>query len=121
MTVLQDVKKILGIHPDDTSYDFDVVTHIATAFSVLAQAGVGDAEGFTVGEDTEWVDLYEDPSLNLIRTYVYLYVRMIFDPPANSFATTAMKEQLTELLHRINTRCEELARPYHEEVVLNVE
>lgn len=109
-SILVGTKKILGLAEDYTAFDHDVITHINTAFSTLTQLGVGPAEGFMIDDDTaEWIDFISDSDLqyNSVKTYVYLRVRMLFDPPATSFVITAMNEQIKELEWRLNVHREE--------------
>lgn len=107
-SILKSTKKILGIADDYTVFDLDILTHINTAFSTLTQLGVGPSEGFMIeDEDAEWVDfLGEDLILNSVRSYVYLKVRQLFDPPQTSYLIAAMEKQIAELEWRLNTHRE---------------
>lgn len=102
-SILRSVKKTLGIEPNDTSFDLDVITHINSVFSNLAQIGPGPEDGFMIEDDTAmWDDfLIGDRLLNNVKTYVFLCVRLIWDPPATSFAITAMERQKDEMAWRI--------------------
>ena len=109
-SILNTVKKILGLTPEETVFDLDVITHINTAFSTLYQLGVGPTTGFAIEDDTTtWDDFIAgDISIvNACKTYVYLRTRLLFDPPPTSFALQAMKEQLTEYEWRISALREE--------------
>jgi hypothetical protein len=103
-SILTSTKKILGLDESYTAFDWDVITHINAAFSILNQLGVGPLEGFFI-EDTsmEWGD-YPVPNnqLNLIKTYVYLKVRILFDPPQTSFLLSAATDQIKEYEWRLN-------------------
>lgn len=112
-SILTGTKKILGISEQDTSFDFDVMTHINSVFSTLQQLGVGPAEGYMIEDASdEWFDYIEDNnSYNMIKTYMYLKVRMAFDPPATSFHINAMQEQIREHEVRISTNREWLLDP----------
>jgi hypothetical protein len=104
-SILNSTKKILGLMTADTSFDLDVITHINTAFSTLYQLGVGPSTGFAIEDATpEWDDFIDgDISIvNACKTYVYLRVRLLFDPPPTSFAIQSMKEQLQECEWRIS-------------------
>jgi len=106
-SILISTKKILGLAADYTVFDLDVLTHINAAFSILHQLGVGPDEGFFVEDDTEtWTDFQllagSEPSIGLVRTYVYLKVRMLFDPPATSFLQESMSNQIKEYEWRLN-------------------
>lgn len=107
--ILESIKKVLNIPSDYAAFDQDVLMHTNSVFSTLHQLGVGPDEGYMV-EDVEatWdTFLGDDPRLNNIKTYIYLRVRMLFDPPATGFHTTAMREQIQELEWRINAHRED--------------
>jgi hypothetical protein len=108
-SILDSVKKTLGISEDDTSFDVDVIMHINSALARLNQLGIGPEQGFAIEDsDATWDDfLNGDLRLNNVKTYTYLYVRRLFDPPTNSFATEAMKDQIDQLEWCINVRREE--------------
>jgi hypothetical protein len=108
-SILTSTKKILGIAEEYTAFDLDVITHINTAFSTLTQLGVGPAEGFMIeDESAEWDDfIVEDLQYNSVKTYVFLRVRQLFDPPQTSYLITATNEQIKELEWRLNTHREE--------------
>lgn len=103
-SILNSVKKILGIAPDYDAFDTDVIIHINSVFSTLNQLGLGPSEGFMIEDDSAvWEDfLLGDMRLNAIKTYVYLRVRVLFDPPTTGFTLTALQEQIKELEWRMN-------------------
>jgi hypothetical protein len=103
--ILQSTKKLLGIDPDDQSFDLDIITHINSEFSILTDLGVGPEEGFVIDEYTEWESyLSDDPvKLSKIKTAVYLRTRLLFDPPTQAFLLEAVKEQLREAEWRLST------------------
>jgi hypothetical protein len=109
-SILNSTKKVLGIAEDYTVFDVDVIMHINTALSTLTQLGVGPAEGFTV-EDAgdEWEDFVDpdDHQFNAVKSYVYLKVRMLFDPPSTSYLIAAQQKQIEELEWRLNVHREE--------------
>jgi hypothetical protein len=103
-SILKSTKKILGLADDYTPFDLDVITHINAAFSILDQLGVGPAGGFMIEDETTvWGD-YVAPlnQLHLIKTYVFLKVRLLFDPPTTSFLIEAMNNQIKEYEWRLN-------------------
>lgn len=108
-SILTSTKKILGISEDYTVWDLDIITHINTAFSTLTQLGVGPASGFSIeDENPTWDDFFgEDDLDHSVKTYVFLKVRQLFDPPQTSYQIGAMERQITELEWRLNTRREE--------------
>lgn len=103
-SILASTKKVLGIQGAYRAFDEDIIMHINAAFSILAQLGVGPAEGFSIeDESAKWAD-FEVPAiqLNLVRTYVFLKVRLLFDPPTTSFLIEAMDNQIKEYEWRLN-------------------
>jgi hypothetical protein len=103
-SILKSTKKILGLDAAYTPFDLDVITHINAAFSILNQLGIGPEDGFFIEDDTVTWDEYLVPpnQLHLIKTYVYLKVRMLFDPPATSFLIEALNNQIKEYEWRLN-------------------
>lgn len=104
-SILNDVKKVLGIEPDYDVYDVDVLMHINSAFSTLSQLGVGPQQGFGVDDATAvWTDFLETehPEYRALKSYVYLRVKRLFDPPQTGYLDTAIKEQIQELEWRLN-------------------
>ncbi len=125
-SILTSVKKVVGITELDTSFDPDIIMHTNTVFSVLNQLGVGPVDGFMI-EDVEptWDDflnvrqvgqlqsdgsvIYTDQQLsavnkllNMVKSYVYLRVRLMFDPPQTSFVIESQNKQIEQLEVRIS-------------------
>ena len=108
-SILISTKKVLGIAEDYTAFDLDIITHINTAFSTLTQLGVGPVTGFMI-EDAEpvWADFYaDDLQYNAVKSYVFLRVRQLFDPPQTSYLIAATERQIQELEWRLNVHREE--------------
>lgn len=103
-SILTNVKKIVGIVELDTSFDPDIIMHINSVFSVLTQLGIGPDEGFMVEDSTPtWDDFLDgDKRLNMLKTYVYLRVRLLFDPPQTSFVIESLNKQIEELEVRMS-------------------
>lgn len=103
-SILISTKKVLGIAEEYTAFDIDIIMHINSVFSILAQLGVGTAEGFFIEDSTaEWGDFIDNDNVyNMLRSYVFLKVRMLFDPPNTSFLVTAMEKQIQEYEWRIS-------------------
>lgn len=108
-SILNTVKHTLNLLPDDHVFDPTVLLHINSTLSTLTQLGVGPTQGFRIDDDTaNWTDLLSgDDRLNNVKSYVYLQVRLLFDPPGNSFAVTAIQKQIEELQWRINVARED--------------
>lgn len=104
-SILTSTKKVLGIADDYTVYDLDIINFINAAFSILNQLGVGPVEGFMIEDaSTEWEE-FNIPmnQLNLVRTYVFLKARILFDPPSTSFLIEASTKQIEEYEWRLST------------------
>lgn len=103
-SILNNVKKLLGIDSDDDSFDVDVMTIINSTILSLAQMGIGPSNGFIVTSiENEWTDWIVTPTINLegIKTYLYLKTKLIFDPPTNSTVIEAFNKSLSELEWRM--------------------
>lgn len=107
-SILTTVKKTLGLDEAYTAFDLDITLHINSILSNLNQIGVGPVNGFQIeDESTTWGDfLGDDPRLNNVKSFMYLKVRMLFDPPATSFAIDAFERNAKELEYRIYTTME---------------
>lgn len=107
-SILASIKKMLGLEDEYTPFDMDVIIHINTAFMTLCQAGIGPKEGFAVTDYNQtWSDfLTNKVMLGGVKTWVYLQVKMLFDPPTNSFVMDAYKTQADQILWRLNVQAE---------------
>lgn len=103
-SILLSTKKNLGLDESVTDFDVDIIMCINTSIDVLTQLGVGPIEGFSISseEDTWKKFIGEDPRLNIVKTYVFLKTKMIFDPPTVGSLVTEYKDQIKELEWRIN-------------------
>lgn len=102
-SILDSTKKILGIEAEYTAFDLDIMTHINSIFSILHQLGIGPASGFRIDDNgSVWSDFVDDDRMISVKTYVFLRVRLLFDPPTTSFHQAALKEQYQELEWRLN-------------------
>lgn len=108
-SILTSTKKILGIEEDYTAYDVDILMHINSVFSTINQLGIGPVDGFSIEDaDATWdAFLGSDLRLNSVKQYVYLQVRLFFDPPSTSYLVDAFKNQVKELEWRLNVVREE--------------
>lgn len=109
-SILISTKRVLGISESYTAFDLDIITHINATFSVLSQLGVGPAAGFMIDDETDvWANfLVPNLQLNLVRTYIFLKVRLLFDPPTTSYLIDAVKDQIREYEWRLNQMRESL-------------
>lgn len=98
-SILNDIKKLLNVQEEDESFDTDIIIHINSAFFVLNQLGVGPKIPFTIEDKTSvWEDFLPDSNRNFaaVKTYVYLKVKIVFDPPTSSYVLTSMQNQINE-------------------------
>ena len=102
--ILTAIKKLLGITEEDESFDIDVIIAINSAFMVLNQLGVGPHEGFMISDSMSTWDefLLDGKQLEAVKTYVYLKVKLIFDPPSSSTVLEAFQRQISEYEWRLN-------------------
>lgn len=119
-SILDSTKKVLGIDPAYVAFDQDITTFINSTFAKLYQLGVGPENGYAITDKTDnWVDyLADDLTLNDVQAYVYLSVRLLFDPPQTAYLIQAFERQLDELGFRINVRREEIKYPWNVPVVM---
>ena len=98
-TILSTIRKLLGMEDDYTYFDNDILIHVNTAVSILSQLGI---ENIRVTEETTWEDLLKNENaFELVKDYIFLFTRKIFDPPANSFVVDSYEKTLKELEWRI--------------------
>lgn len=116
-SILTSIKKLIGYDEADDSFDTDLIMHINSVLAILRQLGVGPSEGFRIkDESTTWDEFIpEEQFLDDVKTFVYLKVRLIFDPPQSSAMMDAMNRTLSELEWRINIAAEELISAEKEE------
>ena len=117
-SILTSIKKLLGIAEDYKHFDDDIIMHINSVFSILTQLGVGPEEGFSIKDETAvWTDFVpENPKLESIKTYVYMKVRLIFDPPLSSAVIECMKQSIAEFEWRLNHEVESSQSSGEEEI-----
>lgn len=109
-SILTSIKKLLGISEEYTQFDSDIIMHINTVFLNLTQLGVGPSSGFFIEDSSaEWsdfVNIEDNAQLQAIKTYVYLKVKLLFDPPLSSSVTESYNRQIAELEWRLNVAVE---------------
>lgn len=105
-SILLTIKSMLGgLDPSyDSEFDLDIIVNINTSLSTLAQCGIGPEEGYEIKSDEEtWEDyLGGDKRLNMVKTFIYHDVRLMFDPPRTSFALNNLQSKRDEELWRLN-------------------
>jgi hypothetical protein len=107
-SILDSIKQLIGIQEDDTSFDLDIIIAINSILSVLTQIGVGPESGYQItGSSETWSDFMdEDPRMNSVKSYLYMRVKMLFDPPLTSSVSTAMSDAIKEFEWRLNVQAE---------------
>ena len=107
-SILTTIKKMLGITEDYTAFDLDIITHINSVFLILNQLGVGPSDGFRIEDKSNTWDEYikDSKQLNAVETYIYLKVKLMFDPPLSSAVMKANEQMINELEWRLNVEAE---------------
>lgn len=103
-SILTSIKKMLGITEEYEHFDADLIMHINSVFMILTQLGVGPDKGFSIsGKDEVWSDfLAEEKELELVKSYMYLKVKLLFDPPLSSAVIEVINRQINEFEWRLN-------------------
>lgn len=101
-SVLNSIKKLLGIQESYTIFDADLIMHINSTFAILNQIGIGPKEGFMIEDSyTTWDEYITQANESMVKSYIYLKVRLLFDPPNNNSLTESINRQLSELEWRL--------------------
>lgn len=107
-SILTSIKKLLGITEEYEHFDKDIIMHINSVFLNLTQIGVGPEEGFYIEDETaEWVDFIEDDiQLQAVKSYIYLKVKLLFDPPTSSAVIESTNRMIAEFEWRLRLAAE---------------
>lgn len=110
-SILNSIKKLLGLNEDQKDFDVDIIMLINSAFTRLNDLGVGPEEGFAIEDEYKnWDDFVQDGlKFNDLKTYIYLKVKMVFDPPASSAVLAAYERSIQEIEWLVNVRAESSA------------
>lgn len=102
-SILISIKKLLGVDASYNAYDIDISTHINSVFLNLNQLGVGPKNGFYIKDDkTKWSEYIQDETkVEFVKSYIYIKVKLIFDPPSSSFVLESLNRQAAELEWRL--------------------
>lgn len=102
-SILRTIKKLLGIDDDYHQFDQDLIIHINSVLMILNQLGIGPSTGFSIKDEREqWSDFTDVTLIEAVRSYVYMRVRLLFDPPTTSFVLTSLENQAKEYEWRLN-------------------
>lgn len=107
-SILTSIKKMLGITEEYTHFDPDIIMHINSVFSILTQIGIGPINGFSIKDSSAtWNDFMpENPEIESMKSYMYLKVKLLFDPPLTSSVIDSMNRMISELEWRLNFTAE---------------
>ena len=107
-SILASVKKMLGITEDYEHFDADLIMHINSVFMILTQLGVGPSKGFSIEDKSAVCGDFISTGSNLeaVKSYVYLKVKLLFDPPLSSAVMESMNRMISELEWRLNSEAE---------------
>lgn len=104
-SILTSVKKLLGIAEDYQHFDDDIIMHINSVLMILTQLGVGPSEGFFVtGKSNAWSEFIpaEDKNFEAVKSYVFMKVKLLFDPPTSSAVADSYNRLINEFEWRLN-------------------
>lgn len=107
-SILTSIKKMLGVEEEYEHFDPDILMHINSAFSILTQLGVGPDNGFMiVDKNSTWNEFIKDEAqLNLVKSYMFIKVKLLFDPPMSTAVLECYKAQVSEYESRLNVAAE---------------
>lgn len=107
-SILNSIKKLIGAGAEYTPFDDDIIMHINTVFKDLKRLGVGPVNGFVIEDDTSvWTDYIADPvECANVKSYMYLRVKMLFDPPTNAFLVDSINKQIEKFEWTLNVDAE---------------
>lgn len=101
-SILNSIKKLLGIQSDYTAFDSDIIMHINSVFLTLNQLNLGPSSGFSITDSTSlWDDYSKEPNVHMVKTYIYLKVKLLFDPPASSAVMESINRNISEIEWRL--------------------
>ena len=108
-SILLTIKEMLGIPSEYSVFDSELMAYINSAITALRQIGAGPQNGFSINDEyATWSDYIDDMSMyENVKTYIYLKVRMMFDPPSSSFVLESFKNQAAEVEWRIYIQADE--------------
>ena len=108
LSILSSIKKLLGIEEDDESFDVEIILNINSVFMILNQLGLGPTNGFFIEDKTSlWTDFIpRRKDFMAVKSYIYLKVRLMFDPPQMGYLVESIKKQCDEFEWRLNVQAE---------------
>jgi hypothetical protein len=103
-SILGTIKQMLGVDSADTAFDTEIIVHINSSLMTLTQIGVGPSDGFFITGETEtWEQFLSGifVKMEAVKTYIYIKVRLIFDPPSTAAVMDAMARSASEFEWRL--------------------
>jgi hypothetical protein len=111
-SILETTKKLLGFESDYTAFDLDIITHINSVFFTLKDLGIGPTVGFLIVDDSAtWSDFIGTEDINAVKSYMFMRIRLMFDPPSSSFHLESLNKQAQEMEWRLNVHMEGVRNP----------
>lgn len=106
-SILNSIKKLLGLAEDYDAFDADLIVLINSALMTLSQIGVGEI-GFSItGTDEVWSSFLKyREDLAAAKDYVYISTRLVFDPPSSASVNASYEKIRDELAWRLKVRSE---------------
>lgn len=112
-SILTSIKKLLGITEEYKHFDEDIIMHINSVFLILTQLGVGPSEGFSIeDEGSTWIDFVPKNNVELVKSYMYLKVKLLFDPPTSSSVLESTNRMINEFEWRLNVSVDPKSNNY---------
>lgn len=107
-SILTSIKLLLGITEDYEAFDQQIIAHMNSVFMILTQLGVGPPEGFMITSKIEtWNEfISDDKKMQLVKSYMHLKVKMLFDPPSSSVVMDSTNRMINEFEWRLNSQAE---------------
>lgn len=112
-SILESMKKLIGIDKDYGAFDIDLIVAINGVFTILNQLGVGPEKEFSItGPDETWLDFFGvTDAISLVKPYMYLKTKLIFDPPSTGVLHEAMERQIQEFEWRLAIQADPASKP----------
>lgn len=111
-SILDSEKKLLGLDSSYNVFDDDLIIHINSIFGTLHQFGLGPSNQIVISDNTTTWSEYTTDEIEVyeVKTYIYLRLRLLFDPPSSGFVYSGIQEQIKELEWRLNVKADEIRK-----------
>jgi hypothetical protein len=122
-SILDDTKIAIGMTAEQTEFNADLVLHINSVLADLHQMGIGPDEGYSIvnAADT-WDEFIEtEKRLNNVKSYIFLRVKMLFDPPSVGYVLTSLEKMIEKAEWRLTVAADEIKNPLPPETVTDEE